>query len=119
MGGINHQKLVVYYCYTRIILQLPILCTILHLHVQSFIDNETLGCPCIIVSFSPAVNLESSNDKAKHNSIVALVEQVLSVKKSRYDSDTNALEEEINQQVYALYGLTPAEIAIVEEKTKK
>jgi hypothetical protein len=67
----------------------------------------------------PAVNLESSNDKAKHNSIVALVEQVLSVKKSRCDSDTNALEEEINQQVYALYGLTPTEIAIVEEKTKK
>ena len=29
-------------------------------------------------------------------------------------SDTSALEREIDQQVYALYGLTPDEIAIVE-----
>jgi hypothetical protein len=29
-------------------------------------------------------------------------------------SDTSALEREIDQQVYALYGLTPEEIAIVE-----
>lgn len=29
-------------------------------------------------------------------------------------SDTTALEREIDQHVYALYGLTPEEIAIVE-----
>jgi adenine-specific DNA-methyltransferase len=29
-------------------------------------------------------------------------------------ADTTALEREIDQQVYALYGLTPEEIAIVE-----
>jgi hypothetical protein len=29
-------------------------------------------------------------------------------------ADTSAMEREIDQQVYALYGLTPEEIAIVE-----
>jgi hypothetical protein len=29
-------------------------------------------------------------------------------------ADTSALEREIDQQVYTLYGLTPEEIAIVE-----
>lgn len=33
---------------------------------------------------------------------------------SKQTADTSALEREINQQVYALYGLTPEEIAIVE-----
>ena len=32
--------------------------------------------------------------------------------------DTSALEREIDQQVYALYGLTPEEIAIVEGTAK-
>ncbi|MFZ3089374.1 MAG: hypothetical protein WA240_02020 [Nitrospirota bacterium] len=30
-------------------------------------------------------------------------------------ADTSALEKQIDQMVYALYGLTPEEIAIVEE----
>ena len=33
-------------------------------------------------------------------------------------ADTSALEREIDQQVYALYGLTPEEIAIVEGTAK-
>ena len=34
------------------------------------------------------------------------------------EADTSALEREIDQQVYALYGLTPEEIKIVEEAGK-
>ena len=33
-------------------------------------------------------------------------------------ADTSALEREIDQHVYALYGLTPEEIAIVEGTAK-
>ena len=33
----------------------------------------------------------------------------------RLTAHTSALEREIDQQVYALYGLTPEEIAIVED----
>ncbi len=66
----------------------------------------------------PSLNFASSNGKAKHDEIVALVERVLSIKKCDYDSDTNALEEAINQQIYSLYDLMPDEIAIVEDTSE-
>ena len=66
----------------------------------------------------PSLNFASSDGQAKHDDIVALVERVLSIKKCDYDSDTNALEEAINQQIYSLYDLTPDEIAIVEDTSE-
>ena len=36
------------------------------------------------------------------------------MKISRINADTFALEKQIDEKVYALYGLTPEEIAIVE-----
>ena len=45
-----------------------------------------------------------------------VVDQILSAKQSDPGADTTALEREIDQMVYALYGLTAAEIAIVEGK---
>ena len=43
-----------------------------------------------------------------------LVDQILTAKKSDSNADTSALESEIDQLVYQLYGLTEAEIKIVE-----
>jgi hypothetical protein len=43
-----------------------------------------------------------------------LADRIISAKKQDPAADTSALEREIDQQVYALYGLTPEEIAIVE-----
>ena len=39
------------------------------------------------------------------------------VKRIDAGADTSALEREIDELVYALYGLTPEEIKIVEEST--
>ena len=39
---------------------------------------------------------------------------IIAAKQANPAADTSALEREIDQQVYALYGLTPEEIAIVE-----
>ena len=50
-------------------------------------------------------------------SLVAAVDRILSAKQADPTSDTSALERDIDQQVYALYGLTPEEIAIVEGTT--
>ena len=50
--------------------------------------------------------------------IAKLVKQILAVKQKSPDADTGPLEREIDQQVYALYGLTPEEIKIVEEASK-
>jgi hypothetical protein len=49
--------------------------------------------------------------------IERLVDGILSAKHANPAANTSALEREIDQQVYALYGLTPEEIAIVEGTT--
>ncbi len=48
--------------------------------------------------------------------MVNFVNQILVHKKQNPSADTSALENEIDQLVYALYHLTPEEIAIVEGK---
>jgi type I restriction-modification system DNA methylase subunit len=46
--------------------------------------------------------------------IVTIVDRILAAKQRNADADTRALEREIDNLVYALYGLTPEEIQIVE-----
>ncbi|RPH99932.1 MAG: hypothetical protein EHM71_17990 [Zetaproteobacteria bacterium] len=50
--------------------------------------------------------------------LVGLGERILTAKRPSPSADTTALEREIDQQVYALYGLTPEGIKIVEEPGK-
>ncbi|MBI4848028.1 MAG: hypothetical protein HY808_05545 [Nitrospirae bacterium] len=47
---------------------------------------------------------------------ISSVAQILAAKKKDPNTDTSALEKQIDEMVYALYGLTPEEIAIVEGK---
>ena len=47
------------------------------------------------------------------------VKQILSAKKANPDADVSALEAEIDQLVYSLYGLTREEIAIIEESLQE
>jgi hypothetical protein len=54
----------------------------------------------------------------QNKTVTSLVERILAAKQKNPTADTSALEREIDQQVYALYGLTPEEIKIVEEQTK-
>ena len=46
--------------------------------------------------------------------IIELVDQILSAKRTDPDADVSDLENDIDQMVYSLYGLTCEEIAIVE-----
>ena len=46
--------------------------------------------------------------------IIELVDQILAAKQANPDADNSALENEIDNLVYALYNLTEDEIAIVE-----
>ena len=50
-------------------------------------------------------------------SIVNLVDTILNQKKDNPQADTSALENEINKQVYHLYGLTYDEVLIVDPNT--
>jgi len=54
-------------------------------------------------------------DKPAQRPLTKLVDQILAAKSKNPDADTAALEATIDQLVYQLYQLTPAEIAIVEQ----
>ena len=45
-------------------------------------------------------------------------DRLLAAKQRDAEADTSALEREIDELVYALYGLTPEEIKLVEGQTK-
>ena len=53
----------------------------------------------------------------KQKAVERLVDRILAAKQKNPGADMTALEREINQQVYGLYGLTPEEIKIVEDAT--
>lgn len=56
----------------------------------------------------------ANGEQDVRNQIAALVNNILMIKDNDTNADTTALEAEINQLVYALYGLTEEEIKIVE-----
>lgn len=65
-------------------------------------NNEINNIP--IANFFQAVNI----------GFAKIVNQILAAKKNDPNADTSALEKQIDEMVYALYDLTPEEIAIVE-----
>ena len=68
-----------------------------------FFDNYYIGKIPI-----PVVSL------AEQQPIIELVEQIMAAKREDPGADTSSLEGEIDTLVYALYGVTEAEVAIVE-----
>ena len=50
--------------------------------------------------------------------IIELVDQILNAKRANPAVDTGEQEAEIDQLVYGLYGLTPEEIATVEQNSR-
>jgi len=54
----------------------------------------------------------------KQKPIVTLVDRILAAKGANPAADTSGLEREIDELVYALYGLTPEEIKIAEAGQK-
>ena len=57
--------------------------------------------------------------KDRQAPIISLVDRILAVKKRNPAADTSALEREIDEKVYRLYGLTDDEIRVVEGKDKE
>ena len=54
----------------------------------------------------------------KQKSVERLVDRILAAKRRETAADVNALEQEIDVLVYALYGRTKEEIALVEAAAK-
>ena len=69
----------------------------------------------------PLLNIPLPSPSVKDNNkllqaISILAERIIIVKQNNNLTDTSALESEIDQIVYRLYGLTEEEIAIIEKK---
>ena len=60
----------------------------------------------------------ASSAQTTSKKLTELVGSILRAKKNDPAADTSALEREIDQHVYALYALTPEEVAIVEGTAK-
>jgi len=56
---------------------------------------------------------------AEQEPFVSMVDKILAAKKENPEADTSRLEEEIDNLVYKLYGLTEEEIEIIENNAKK
>lgn len=56
-------------------------------------------------------------NKVDQQPFIALVDRILEAKRENPAADTSALEAEIDRMVYDLYGLTPAEVDVVEGRT--
>jgi hypothetical protein len=76
------------------------------------------------------INFSDPDDKARHDKMVELVEQMLTLHKqlaaaktpddkTRIQRQIDATDHQIDRLVYELYGLTDKEIQIVEEKSQK
>lgn len=67
----------------------------------------------------PLLNIPlPSPESCDQKPIIALVDQILAAKKTDPNADTSALESQIDEKVFDLYGLTDDEIAIVEGKNE-
>jgi type I restriction-modification system DNA methylase subunit len=73
------------------------------------------------------INFSDKADRARHDRMVSLVEAMLNAKRQlqtartdrdrdHYEAKCAALDRQIDELVYELYALTPAEIALVEGK---
>ena len=86
-------------------------------HERRFLDCEKITFQKVLIANVRTfpVTIPSDNLCA---TICRLVDQIIAGKQRAPDFDSSALEREVDQQVYALYGLTPEEIKIVEGAAK-
>jgi adenine-specific DNA-methyltransferase len=74
----------------------------------------------------PPLDLKQNADKVRHDEMVRKVQTMLEARKqlakaktdkdkAYYESKVSALDRQIDELVYELYGLTPEEIAVVEQ----
>jgi len=78
--------------------------------ISSQLGNAALKAFTIYIEQLPIPNIPEAEQKP----FITLADQILFLKKSNPQANTNALEAEIDRLVYELYGLTEEEIAIVE-----
>ncbi len=77
---------------------------------NSMLGSIQVQAPQIRKSLIPKPSL-----LVKQQQIIDIVEEILQEKRISPNTDTTALEQQIDQLVYQLYNLTPEEIAVIEQ----
>ena len=88
--------------------------SLLQWYYSTMFKGETELFPKIRIAQAKKLPILKAS-KDKQQPIIALVDQILSAKKSNPNADTSTLEREIDALVYELYGLTEEEIAVIEK----
>ena len=96
------------------------LCAVLNSKLATwFMDNTAvtsgMGVTRWINTFVSRIPIPDISD-ARQRPFIRLVDDMLAAKNADLDANTAAQEEEIDRMVYALYGITDAEIAAVENR---
>ena len=58
----------------------------------------------------PTISLE------KQKEVSSLVEEIISTKKQSTEDDTSALEADMDQKIFEIYGLSDEEVRIIENR---
>jgi hypothetical protein len=74
----------------------------------TFITNDPGKSLCVVIP------KRAIDEPEAQKPVIKLVDRILAAKQRDAETDTSALERELDELVYALYGLTPEEIKIVE-----
>lgn len=85
--------------------------------IGASLGNAGYDISKIFVNELPIIPAETNLEIKK--AIEGLVNQVIDHKKQNKDNDTKKLEHQIDELVYKLYKLTPEEIEIIENSSKK
>ncbi|MFA6518096.1 MAG: Eco57I restriction-modification methylase domain-containing protein [Candidatus Shapirobacteria bacterium] len=80
-------------------------------------DNGGFMTKVDSVSNFPVPTINEDN-KLIFTAVEKLIEKILDIKSHNKEADTIKIENELNEQVYLLYKLTPDEIEIIKEATK-
>jgi len=84
-------------------------------HKYLFLDIEKELFQKILIENCKKIPVLAFNDRENLENMVL---SIIKIKKENPEADTKLLEQEIDQMVYELYGLTDEEIQIVENATK-
>lgn len=104
-------------------------CLLSHLYINQVTQAAKDDFPQITIKDVLALPFPEPTDEETHKQMVHLVKHMLSLQKELSDAKTahektalqrqiGATDQQIDQLVYELYGLTEEEIRIVEESTK-
>ncbi|MCG2660203.1 MAG: hypothetical protein L6437_08170 [Kiritimatiellae bacterium] len=86
-------------------------------YAYNFVYNRAIRTMHFIDYYITQIPLpkQAMDDPATQKPIITIVDRILAAKQANPSADTLALEQEIDERVYRLYGLTEDEIRVVED----